>query len=95
MPSARQAPAASSSNWARASAPSSWRRRPIDDVTAIELKAVAGATIALVDKSYTPDAAAAAVNDGTSNTNTPYLDAFPYLGTPGGGYQSKPGTLVP
>ena len=31
-------------------------RRPIDDVTAIELKAVAGATIPLVDQTYTPDA---------------------------------------
>jgi hypothetical protein len=70
-------------------------RRVSDDVVAIELRAVAGATIPLVDKSFTPDGAAAVLNDGTSNTNTPYLDAFPYLGTPGGGYQSKPGTLVP
>ncbi|MBV9823913.1 MAG: DUF4331 domain-containing protein [Actinobacteria bacterium] len=70
-------------------------RRVSDDVVAIELRAVAGATIPLVDKSFTPDAAAVVLVDGTSNTNTPYLDAFPYLGTPGGGYQSKPGTLVP
>ena len=70
-------------------------RRVSDDVVAIELRAVAGATIPLVDKSFTPDGAAGVLNDGTSNTNTPYLDAFPYLGTPGGGYQSKPGTLVP
>jgi len=65
-------------------------RRVIDDVTAIELRAVAGATIPLVDKSFTPDAAAALLTDGTSNTNAPYLNAFPYLGTPAGGYQTKP-----
>ena len=70
-------------------------RRVSDDVVAIELRAVAGATIPLVDKSFTPDGAAAVLNDGTSNTNTPYLDTFPYLGTPAGGYQSKPGTPVP
>jgi hypothetical protein len=71
-------------------------RRPIDDVTAIELKAVAGATIALVDKTYTPDAAAAALNDGTSPDNTPYgqpfLASFPYLSNPNNGYTSMPGT---
>jgi Domain of unknown function (DUF4331) len=70
-------------------------RRPIDDVTAIELKAVAGATIPLVDKSYTPDAAAAALNDGTSPDNTPYgqpfLPSFPYLSNPNGGFNSRPG----
>jgi hypothetical protein len=70
-------------------------RRVSDDVVAIELRAVAGATIPLVDKSFTPDAVAAKLTDGTTNTNPPYLDAFPYLGTPGGGYQSKPGVLVP
>ncbi len=71
-------------------------RRPIDDVTAIALKAVAGATIPLVDKSFTPDAAASAVNDGTSNDNTPYgapfLTSFPYLSNPNSGYGSQPGT---
>ena len=67
-------------------------RRVFDDVVTAELRAVAGLTIPLVDPSYTPDAAAAAVADGTSNTNSPYLDAFPYLGTPAGGYQSTPGT---
>ncbi|MGX7680950.1 DUF4331 domain-containing protein [Jatrophihabitans sp. DSM 45814] len=69
-------------------------RRVIDDVVAIELRAIAGATIPLVDPSYTPDAASAGLNDGTSNTNSPYLDSFPYLGTPAGGYQSLPGTPV-
>ena len=57
----------------------------------VELRAVAGLTIPLVDPTYTPDGAAAAVTDGTSNTNAPYLTRFPYLGTPAGGYQTKPG----
>ncbi len=66
-------------------------RRIGDDVVAIELRAIAGATIALVDPSFTPDAAASALNDGTTNTNLPLLPVFPYLGTPAGGYQSRPG----
>ncbi len=67
-------------------------RRVIDDVTTVELRAIAGLTIPLVDPSYTPDGAANAVEDGTDNTNSPYLNSFPYLGTPAGGYQSRPGT---
>ena len=67
-------------------------RRPIDDVVAIELRAVAGATIPLVDPSFTPDGASAGLTDGTTNTNPPFLDSFPYLGTPAGGYQTTPGT---
>ncbi|MEV0800178.1 DUF4331 domain-containing protein [Kribbella sp. NPDC050281] len=67
-------------------------RRLIDDVVTVELRAVAGITIPLVDKSFKPDDAAGAIKDGTSNTNGPLLDRFPYLGTPGGGYQSLPGT---
>jgi hypothetical protein len=67
-------------------------RRVYDDVVAIELRAIAGATIPLVDPSYKPDGAAAKLTDGTHNTNSHYLDHFPYLGTPAGGYQTKPGT---
>jgi hypothetical protein len=70
-------------------------RRPIDDVTAIELKAVAGATIKLVDPPYMPDGPALALNDGTSNDNTPYgqpfLPSFPYLSNPNSGFTSVPG----
>ncbi|UQX87842.1 DUF4331 domain-containing protein [Jatrophihabitans telluris] len=66
-------------------------RRVSDDVVTIELRAIAGLTIPLVDKSFTPDSAASAVQDGTTNTNSPYLTSFPYLGTPAGGYQTKPG----
>ncbi len=67
-------------------------RRIIDDVVTIELRAVAGLTIPLVDPSFTPDGAASAVQDGTSDTNAPTWELFPYLGTPGGGYQTTPGT---
>lgn len=67
-------------------------RRVFDDVVTVELRAIGGQTIPLVDGSYTPDGAAAVVKDGTTNTNSPFLDAFPYLGTPAGGYQSTPGT---
>lgn len=69
-------------------------RRITDDVVTIELRAVAGLTIPLVDPSFTPDAAAGAVEDGTSNTNADLLDEFPYLGLPGGGYQTQPGTTA-
>jgi len=67
-------------------------RRVIDDVTTVELRAIAGLTIPLVDKSFTPDAAASKVTDDTTNTNDPYLTKFPYLGTPAGGFQTTPGT---
>jgi hypothetical protein len=67
-------------------------RRLGDDVVTIELRAVAGLTIPLVDPSYEPDGAASAVEDGTTNTNAPITDEFPYLGLPGGGYQTEPGT---
>ena len=69
-------------------------RRVDDDVVTIELRAVAGLTIPLVDPSFTPDGAASAVQDGTTNTNPPTSKSFPYLGTPRGGYQTKPGTSV-
>ena len=67
-------------------------RRLEDDVTTIALRAVAGATIPLVDKTYTVDSVVSSVADGSSYTNSPLLDSFPYLGHPGGGYQTTPGT---
>ena len=66
-------------------------RRVFDDVVTVELRAVAGLTIPLVDPSFTPDGATSAIKDGTSNTNSAYLKHFPYLGTPAGGYQTQPG----
>ena len=67
-------------------------RRLNDDVVTIELRAIAGATIPLVDPSYTPDGAASQVTDGTTNNNAKVTGSFPYLGLPGGGYQTVPGT---
>jgi Domain of unknown function (DUF4331) len=67
-------------------------RRLTDDVVTIELRAVAGATIPLVDKSFTPDGAAALVADGTALDPKTVMSTFPYIGTPFGGYQATPGT---
>ena len=67
-------------------------RRINDDVVTIELRAIAGLTIPLVDPTYEPDGAASQVQDGTTNTNAAVTDRFPYLGLPGGGYQTEPGT---
>jgi hypothetical protein len=59
-------------------------RRVIDDVVTIELRALAGATIPLVDKTFTMDKAAGAVTDGSPMP--PYLSSFPYLNTPHDGF---------
>ncbi len=67
-------------------------RRIGDDVVAIELRAVAGLTIPLVDPSFTPDGAAGVLTDGTTDTNGGTTDTFPFLGNPGGGFQTQPGT---
>jgi hypothetical protein len=65
-------------------------RRVTDDVVAIELRAVAGVTYALVDKSFTPDAAASKLTDGLTpaNVSSPPLSQFPYLGTPYSGFDN-------
>ena len=60
-------------------------RRVFDNVTAVELRAIAGATYPLVNGKYTPDGAASLLTDGTTNPS-PYLDTFPYLPTPAQGY---------
>ena len=67
-------------------------RRVQDDVVAIELRAIAGVTYPLIDSSYTPDAAAGLVTDGTTPASNPipFLSAFPYLGVPGDGYDLVP-----
>jgi hypothetical protein len=53
-------------------------RRVFDDVVTIELRAIAGVTVPLVDKSFTPDAAAGKVTDGLTNASVPsgYLSSF-------------------
>jgi hypothetical protein len=71
-------------------------RRVFDDVTTIELQALAGLTIPLVDPSYTVDAVVKSVTDGlvssgtdvTAKGSVKYLSSFPYLGTPHGGYNT-------
>jgi hypothetical protein len=71
-------------------------RRVQDDVATIELRAIAGATLPLVDPSYVPDSAAGAISMGlTSGPTDPsamgkenYLPSFPYLGTPHSGYDA-------
>ena len=72
----------------------------LDDVVTVELRAVAGLTIPLVDPSFTPDGAASLIQDGTalppaSNNLPPFLSTFPYGPLPGGGYQTMPGTTSP
>jgi hypothetical protein len=61
-------------------------RRVADDVVTIELQAIAGATIPLVDPSFTPDKAIADVSDGVTGAGLTLLKNFPYLGTPYSGY---------
>ncbi len=77
-------------------------RRVFDDVATIEIRAIAGATLPLVDKTYTPDGAAGSVITGYAGavsmglTSGPtdltamgtenYLSSFPYLGVPYSGF---------
>ncbi|MFY9932083.1 MAG: DUF4331 domain-containing protein [Streptosporangiaceae bacterium] len=63
-------------------------RRVWDDVVTIELRALAGATYALVVPSYKPDKAASEVTDGLTprSVSAGYLNQFPYLGTPYSGF---------
>jgi hypothetical protein len=66
-------------------------RRVSDDVFTIELRAIAGATIPLVDPTFTPDGAVAVVTDGvTPPGNVTYLDKFPYLDLPLSGFDVVP-----
>ena len=62
-------------------------RRVFDNTVAVELRAVAGATYPLI-ATFTPDAAAGALTDGTNN-DLPFLSTFPYLATPYDGYTRK------
>jgi len=71
-------------------------RRVFDDVATIELRAIAGATLPLVDPTFTPDAAAGAISMGltagptdlTALGTEKYLAGFPYLGLPISGFVS-------
>jgi len=69
-------------------------RRVFDDVVTIEVRALAGAVLNLVDPSFKPDGAAAAVNQGLTSGDgdldamgtANYLPSFPYLGVPYSGF---------
>jgi hypothetical protein len=63
-------------------------RRVADDVVTIELRAIAGVTYPLVDKSYTPDAAAGLITQGLTPAASRYLPSFPYVGEPYDGYDT-------
>ena len=67
-------------------------RRVTDDIVAIELRAIAGAVLPLVDPAFTADPAASVLTDGTVDDNQPFLEHFPYLGTPNSGSEVRPGT---
>jgi hypothetical protein len=61
-------------------------RRVFDNVTAIELRAIAGLTFPLIDNTFTPDGAAGLLMDGTKE-DLPFLATFPYLATPYEGFE--------
>jgi Domain of unknown function (DUF4331) len=69
-------------------------RRLADDIVAIELRAIAGATYPLVDPTHTfvPDGAAGALTQGIpvppTGTGDRYLSTFPYVGSPYDGYDT-------
>jgi hypothetical protein len=65
-------------------------RRVFDDVVSIELRAVAGATIPLVDSSYTADGAAGELTEGLTPAADRYQHGFPYLGPPLDGFDTPP-----
>ncbi|HUC38254.1 MAG TPA: DUF4331 domain-containing protein [Acidimicrobiales bacterium] len=76
--------------------PAGWPngRRVFDDVVTIELRALAGATLPLVDPSYKADAAAGEISPGLTSGPTDltamgtenYMSSFPYLGEPYSGF---------
>ncbi len=76
-------------------------RRVIDDIVTIELRALAGVTYALVDKSFKPDTAAGELTQGvdTPPAGPPgkarFLPYFPYLGIPDDGFDTPPTPTPP
>jgi len=65
-------------------------RRIADDVVSISLRAIAGATVPLVDEKFKPDAAATAVEQGLSirDVKAKPLEHFPYLPIPFDGFNN-------
>ena len=70
-------------------------RRVADDVVTIEVRAIVGATYALVDSTFKPDDAIPALTQGLTSSDTDqtakgtehYLNKFPYLGHPHSGFE--------
>ena len=65
-------------------------RRLTDNVVTIELQAIAGLTIPLVDPAFTPDAVVPKVSDGTTQPADAVLTpfGFPYIGVPLDGFDN-------
>ncbi len=65
-------------------------RRVLDDIVAIELRAIAGATIPLVDPTFVPDGAAGILTQGVNpdTVGDRYISVFPYLGHPKDGFHT-------
>jgi hypothetical protein len=61
-------------------------RRLVDDVTDIELRALAGGTPFTADFNKAPNNA---LTDGVDSNDVPFLAAFPYLALPHQGYSSR------
>jgi len=76
-------------------------RRVVDDIVTIELRALAGVTYVLIDKSFTPDAAATKVTQGVATPpvgppgTARFLPYFPYLGLPNDGFDTPPNPTPP
>lgn len=65
-------------------------RRLADDVTDIELKAVAGAAYPIFHPEFTPDPLAAKLGDGVDKNDKEFSASFPYLASPMNGFDSRP-----
>jgi hypothetical protein len=64
-------------------------RRVADNVVAIELRAIAGATYPLVANTYKADDAAGILTDGLNGSTKKFIHEFPYLGHPAEGYDHR------
>jgi hypothetical protein len=62
-------------------------RRLTDDVTSIELRAIAGLTFPLVEKNYKPDGAAGLLEQGFTALPFRTQGTFPYVATPHDGFK--------
>ena len=66
-------------------------RRVVDDVTTVALRAVAGVTIPLVDPRLHTGRGGRRDQGRDDEHRRAVRQQFPYLGTPAGGFQTKPG----